>query len=109
MPDLERVGEGLDALLRRLGMPTVPDLERLAGEWAALAGEPWADRSRPVGFRDGVLLLEVPDGTSATLLRYQEASLLELLYRLGGKIEHGLFHIFGECLIGLDGLNYAGQ
>ena len=86
MKDLERIGEDLDVLLRRLGMPIVPDLSRLVEEWETLAGEPWATRSRPAGLRDGILVVEVDDGTAASLLKYQEQSLLERLERgLGSR------------------------
>ena len=86
MRDLEHIGEDLDVLVRKLGMPMVPDLARLVEEWEGLAGEPWASRSRPAGLRDGVLVVEVEDGTAASLLKYQEQALLERLERgLGSR------------------------
>jgi predicted nucleic acid-binding Zn ribbon protein len=81
MRDLERIGDGLEAVLRRLGMPAPFDLGRLVDEWAALAGEPWASRSIPVGLREGELVVEVLHGTDATLLKYQVDALLERLER----------------------------
>jgi predicted nucleic acid-binding Zn ribbon protein len=79
--DLERVGDGLEAVLRRLGMPAPLHLGRLVEEWAVLAGEPWASRATPVGLRDGELVVEVGHGTDATLLKYQVGDLLERLQR----------------------------
>lgn len=83
MSDLERVGDGLDALLRRLGIPSPDDAARLFDEWEQLAGEPWASRSRPVGMQKGELIVEVPDGGVATLLQYQAGALVE---RLAGAL-----------------------
>jgi len=84
--DLERIGEDLDVLLRRLGMPMVPDLSRLVEGWESLAGAPWASLSRPAGLRDGILVVEVDDGTAASLLKYHEQALLKRLERgLGSR------------------------
>lgn len=79
MSDLERVGEGLDNLLKRLGIPSPDDAARLFDEWERLAGEPWARHSEPVGVQDGELIVEVADGGIATLLRYQTGALIERL------------------------------
>ncbi len=87
MSDLEHVGMGLDGLLRRLGMPDAVDLERLVKDWVELAGDPWADTATPVGWRDGVLVVEVGDGTTATLLRYEAEALMKRLTKgLGGAL-----------------------
>lgn len=87
MSDLERLGEGLDVILRRIGLPEIPDLGRLADNWESLAGEPFGTRSRPVGLSGGTLVLEVADGASATLLRYQTGALLQRLEtRFGAPI-----------------------
>ena len=84
MRDLERVSGFLDQVLRRFGLPDPVDLGRLVEEWADVAGEPWGTRSRPAGLADGELLVEVADGSLATLLRYQQGALLERLeQRLG--------------------------
>ncbi len=91
MSDLEHVGAGLDGLLRRLGMPEAVDLERLVREWSELAGDPWAATATPVGWRDGVLVVEVPDGTTATLLRYETETLIGRLTKaLGGALVTGV-------------------
>ncbi len=87
MSDLEPLSEGLDALLRKLGVPSPHDGARLIDEWRELAGEPWASRARPVGITRGELLLEVPDGASATLLQYQTRALIDrLAERLGTQL-----------------------
>ena len=79
MSDLERVGDGLDALLRRLGIPSPDDAARLFDDWERIAGEPWASRSEPIGVKDGELVVEVADGAVATLLRYQSGGLVQRL------------------------------
>ncbi|MCB2223395.1 MAG: DUF721 domain-containing protein [Actinobacteria bacterium] len=87
MSRLEPVGGFLDRVLRGLGLPDPVDLERIVGEWADLAGEPWGSRSRPGGLKGGELLVEVPDGSIATLLSYQRSALVERLeQRLGARV-----------------------
>jgi predicted nucleic acid-binding Zn ribbon protein len=81
MRDLERVSGFLDQVLRRFGIPDPVDLGRLVEEWEDLAGDPWGSRSRPAGLADGELLVEVDDGSLATLLRYQQGVLLDRLER----------------------------
>lgn len=84
MKDLEKVGGFLEQVLRRFGIPDPVDLNRLVEEWEELAGEPWGTRSRPAGLQDGELTVEVDDGSIATLLTYQQRSLIErLTERLG--------------------------
>lgn len=87
MSGLDHIGNGLDDMLRRLGVPQAPDLNRLVAEWPELAGEPWGSRSRPAGFDGGELVVDVPDGAVATLLRYQTGALLSRLQeRLGAGL-----------------------
>ena len=84
MSELEQVGGFLDRVLRRLGVPEQVDVARLVETWEELAGEPWGTRSRPVGLHEGVLAVEVEDGSIATLLKYQQKSLLDRLERRFG-------------------------
>lgn len=87
MSDLERIGDDLAAVLRRLGLPPLGALQRLVDDWAGLAGEPWASRSRPATLQHGELVVEVADGTSASLLRYQVGDLLRRLQEgLGARL-----------------------
>lgn len=84
MGDLEPVGPDLDALLGRLGMPSLAEVGALVEGWSEIAGEPFGSRSTPAGLRDGTLTLMVDDGTVASLLRYSEPQLLDRLEtRLG--------------------------
>lgn len=50
----------------------------LVAEWADVAPGDWA-RATPVGVRDGTLLVTVPDGALASLLRYQHQPLLDAI------------------------------
>lgn len=71
---------------RSLGLPAADALQRLTGEWEEVAGEPWASRSRPVGLHRGELVVEVRDGSTASLLKYQCGELLERLEKgLGAR------------------------
>jgi len=47
----------------------------LVASWAEFAPGDWS-RGTPIGVRDEVLLVEVPDGSVASLLRYQSTQLL---------------------------------
>ena len=87
MRDLEKVGGFLDQVLRRFGLPDPVDLNRLVEEWEDLAGEPWGTRSQPAGLTDGELVVEVDDGSIATLLTYQKRQLVDRLQeRLGAAL-----------------------
>ena len=85
--DLEPIGEHVDDLLQRLGMPAVTDLTRLVEQWRDIVPEPWASAARPVGLDDDVLSVEVSDGVHASLLKYQIEGLLS---RLGEELGAGV-------------------
>jgi predicted nucleic acid-binding Zn ribbon protein len=87
MTDPRRIDELLDDLLQALGVARPVDVAQLVENWAELAGEPWGERSRPVLLKDGELVVEVEDGTAATLLKYRQADLIE---RLGERLGRGL-------------------
>jgi hypothetical protein len=87
MSDLQRIGDDLDGVLRRLGLPSPDALDRLLNEWPEVAGGVWAQRAVPVGLRSGELVVEVADGSTASLLRYQVDALLERLEQaLGARL-----------------------
>lgn len=87
MSDLERLGDRLAELLRRIGLPAPDAAARVMEEWDTLAGEVWAARARPAGLREGVLHVVAADGATATLLRYRSAELIE---RLSGSLGAGV-------------------
>lgn len=67
----------LDSLLAQLGAARAPDLSRLLAGWEDLAGEPWASRARPIKLAGGELVVEVSDGATASLLKYQALDLID--------------------------------
>ena len=81
MSDLEPLGESLDGILQRMGVPSPTDLARVTEEWREVVPEPFATHARPAGLLEGVLTLEVLDGMSASLLRYRSRELVEALGR----------------------------
>jgi hypothetical protein len=48
---------------------------QLVEDWEAFAPDDWVTFGTPVGVRDRTLLVEVTDGSAATVLRYQMADL----------------------------------
>lgn len=70
------IGDLIGPLLESYGIARPKDASALIERWAEVAGEPWASRSRPVQVRRGELLVEVADGGSASLLKYQTADLI---------------------------------
>lgn len=87
MSDLQRIGDDLEGVLRRLGLPAPGALERLVDDWDRVAGEPWAGRASPVNLHRGELVVEVADGATASLLKYQVNDLLERLEQgLGARL-----------------------
>lgn len=65
---IERVGTGAD---RRAG--------DLVEEWDHIVPERWRELSQPVGIRGQVLLVEVPTGAEASVLRHDTAVLLDAI------------------------------
>lgn len=80
-------GDILETVLRDLGGGKAPDFATLSSQWADLAGEPWGSRTRPVHLRNTELVVEVSDGATASLLRYQAP---ELCQKLGEELGVGV-------------------
>ncbi|HSG78431.1 MAG TPA: DUF721 domain-containing protein [Acidimicrobiia bacterium] len=83
--DLTPVGDGLERMLRALGMPEAIDVTTLVDRWDEVAGEPFASLSRPASFGRGELTLEVADGAVASLLKYRVGDLVDRLARRFGE------------------------
>ena len=81
----ERVGALLDGLLAKVTTPGGRVMMDLVGHWDQLAGRPWAGVSRPLGLHNGVLIVEVADGSTATVLRFQQAALMQVVNRRFGE------------------------
>ncbi len=67
---LEPVSGVLDALMAGLG-GGVEGLGRIREAWGEIAGEQWRARTRPVAVSGDTLVVEVPDGATASLARYE--------------------------------------
>ncbi len=57
---------------------------QLVSDWESFAPHDWVTFGRPVGVRDQALLVEVSDGSAATVLRYQISDLLTAIEELYG-------------------------
>jgi predicted nucleic acid-binding Zn ribbon protein len=84
--ELEAVGDLLDSVLARIGGGRRPTVMVVRERWSEVAGPGW-DQAEPIQVRDGVLTVEVPDGGTASRLRYDTASLLRRISALIGAEE----------------------
>ena len=75
----ERVTSALDRVVRYLGAPSAGALDGLFQRWPEVAGPELAARTRPVGVRDGVLVIAVDDPAWSTAVRFAEQALLSRL------------------------------
>lgn len=87
---LEPISNAVESLLKGLGMTDPDASSRLVREWAAISGEPWDTRSRPVRLRNGELVLEVATAAELSLLRYRTG---ELLAQLDQHLGEGLVEV----------------
>jgi hypothetical protein len=81
------LGDLIGSVLQRYGVARPDGAMRLLEEWKQLAPPAWAERGTPVSLRDGTLDVEVADGGTASLLRYQQS---ELIAALEGSLGAGL-------------------
>lgn len=84
--DLEAVGELLDGVLARIGGGKRPTVMVVRDRWSEVAGPGW-DLGEPIQVRDGVLTVEVPDGGTASRLRYDTGALVRRISGLLGAEE----------------------
>lgn len=59
----------------------------IVNDWESIAPPDWVTYGTPVGVKDRTLLVEVPDGTAATVLKYQ---IEDLKTAIGEHFEDGL-------------------
>ncbi len=81
----EPIRDVLDSVMRQLGVARPVDVAQLVTDWDETAGEPWAGRSQPASLEGGELVIEVFDGASASLLRYQVGGLVTRLDAVLGQ------------------------
>ncbi len=87
MSDPTPIRELLQSVLSRLGVARPLEMAELLAKWEDVAGEPWASRAAPVSLSGGELVVEVADGATASLLRYQTS---QLSARLDEQVGRGL-------------------
>lgn len=69
--DLAPVAEFLDAVIASIGGGVATPMLELRRIWPDVAGTEWAERARPVNFDGVTLVVEVADGASASMFRYE--------------------------------------
>ena len=79
-----RVGDNLDAVARRLGMPAASSLGVIFGRWEHVVGAVLAAHTRPVNLADGTLVVSVDAPAWATQLKYLSSTLLVRLSEAAG-------------------------
>jgi len=72
----EKIDDLLGSIIEQAGASADLGVARLVASWDDVVAERWLERSRPIGVRDQTLLVEVPDGADASLLRYDTADLM---------------------------------
>lgn len=70
------VGDLIDRVLGRIARGSPGAVLALRAAWRDVAGVRLADRSAPVSLEAGVLTVEVDDGGTASLLRFETANLI---------------------------------
>jgi len=79
-----RVGDGLESVARRLGMPAPSSLAAIFGHWEQVVGAVLSAHTRPLSLSDGTLLVSVDAPAWATQLRYLSSTLLVRLEEAAG-------------------------
>ncbi len=72
----EKIDDLLGAIIEQAGASADLGASRLVSSWDDLVADRWRGRSRPIGVREQTLLVEVPEGADASILRYDTADLL---------------------------------
>ena len=80
----QRVGKGIDRVMKHLDAPKVDVVETVFSEWSTLAGEVIGAHTRPQKITNGVLHLEVDDPAWASEMKWMSE---ELLRRISSRLE----------------------
>ena len=75
--DPEVIDDLLGSIVEQAGASSDLGISDLVASWDEVVSERWRGRSRPIGVREQTLLIEVPDGSAASLLRYDASDLLQ--------------------------------
>lgn len=87
----KEISELLGSIIEKAAVGVDVRQTDLIGEWETFAPTDWVTFGRPVGVRDLSLLVEVSDGSAATLLKYQIPDLLAVINeRFGSGLVTGV-------------------
>lgn len=84
--DPERIETLLDGILARLGVGPEATLTVLRSRWPEATGPGWGGTS-PVRFEGGVLVVEVPDGVTASRLQYDRTRVVARLNAVAAEAQ----------------------
>lgn len=85
--DPEEITDVIGAIIERVGTGADRSAAALIETWDDIVPDRWRGASKPVGIRDGVLLVEVRNGAAASVLRHDTA---DLLRRISERFGPGL-------------------
>ena len=77
--DLEAIGSGLSAWLKRLGLSDADLFFTLVAAWPGAVGEPWQSAAEPVMLANGELTVRVHNRASIRILSYGITDLIDRL------------------------------
>jgi predicted nucleic acid-binding Zn ribbon protein len=87
----EEISTVLAAVIEKAAVGVDMRHGHLVNEWASVVPQDWARFGTPVGVKAGILLVEVPDGSAASLLKYQIEDLKRVLAdRFGADVITGI-------------------
>ena len=84
---LELLDATLEDVLERVTEGRLAVFEVVKQAWAEVVGPEGVDSSRPIRLSQGVLLVEVADGATASKLRLRQTRIKQALERLSGRGE----------------------
>jgi hypothetical protein len=98
-PDPKPIDDLIGTIVEQAGASPDLGIARLVSSWDDVVSERWRGRSRPVGVRKQTLLVEVPEGADASLLRYDSADLVRRIsQRFGPDLVRAVkFRVEGDA------------
>jgi predicted nucleic acid-binding Zn ribbon protein len=82
-----RVGEILPGVIATLGLEEKFEEGRLLKRWVEVVGEAIAKRSRPRGFKDGILFIEVENSVWMQELWFQQEKIVKRIRERFPKVK----------------------
>ena len=98
-PEPREIDDLIGTIVEQAGASPDLGVARLVSSWDDVVSERWRGRSRPIGVRDQTLLIEVPEGADASLLRYDSADLMRRIsQRFGPDLVRSVkFRVEGDA------------